>query len=207
MSLLKSIRQQLGLSSTATQNFTLTAEAADGTLKLARGNAGATTQDILTVDANGKASFPQGPGAGNTNQSMIRLNTSNGYGSTNTKIRRFTNQVTNQGTDITYADSTTLGASFTINTSGVYAVSYADDFSSPAWCAVSLNTTAPTTSADLLPAAELLTIGVGNNSTSSSGFCSWVGYLPAGSVLRPHTSGVGVGGSPNTVQFTITRVS
>lgn len=139
--------------------------------------------------------------------SMVRLNTANGYGSTNTKIRRFTNQVVNQGADITYADSSTLGASFTINTAGVYAISYADDFSSPAWCAVSINTTAPTTSVDFIPATEILTIGVGNNSTSSSGFCSWVGYLPAGSVLRPHTSGVGVGGSPNTVQFTITRVA
>lgn len=48
---------QLGDSLTATQNFTLTAAAADGTLKLARGNAGATTQDILTVDAAGIASL------------------------------------------------------------------------------------------------------------------------------------------------------
>ena len=47
-------RAQLGTSGTATQNFTLTAEAANGTMKLARGNAGATTQDILTVDAAGK---------------------------------------------------------------------------------------------------------------------------------------------------------
>lgn len=62
MSLLKSIKAQLGLSNTATQNFTLTAEAADGTMKLARGNAGATTQDIITVDAAGKVAFPQNSG-------------------------------------------------------------------------------------------------------------------------------------------------
>lgn len=59
MSLLKAVKAQLGLSNTATQNFTLTAEAADGTMKLARGNAGATTQDILTVDAAGRPGFPQ----------------------------------------------------------------------------------------------------------------------------------------------------
>lgn len=51
---------QLGISGTATQNFTFTAAASDGTMKLARGNAGATTQDILTVNAAGKVSFPQG---------------------------------------------------------------------------------------------------------------------------------------------------
>lgn len=53
MSLLKTIRTQLGMSATATHNFTLDASASNGTMKLARGNAGATTQDILTVDASG----------------------------------------------------------------------------------------------------------------------------------------------------------
>jgi hypothetical protein len=57
LSLIKAIKAQLGLSNTATNNFTLTAEAADGTLKLARGNAGATTQDVLTVDASGRVSL------------------------------------------------------------------------------------------------------------------------------------------------------
>lgn len=59
MSLLKAIKAQLGLSNTPANNFTITAEADNGTLKLARGNAGATTQDILTVDAGGKPTFPQ----------------------------------------------------------------------------------------------------------------------------------------------------
>ena len=44
---------QLGDSTTATNNFMLTAQTADGTMKLARGNNGATTQDILTVNADG----------------------------------------------------------------------------------------------------------------------------------------------------------
>lgn len=73
MSLLKAIKAQLGLSNTATNNFTLTAEAADGTMKLARGNAGATTQDILTVDAAGKVTFPAGSneiGVGQTWQNV-----------------------------------------------------------------------------------------------------------------------------------------
>ena len=59
MSLIKTIKAQLGLSNTPANNFTLDASADNGTLKLARGNAGATTQDILTVDANGKAVFTQ----------------------------------------------------------------------------------------------------------------------------------------------------
>lgn len=59
MSLIKAIRQQLGLSVTPANNFTLDASANNGTMKLARGNAGATTQDVMTVDAAGKVAFPQ----------------------------------------------------------------------------------------------------------------------------------------------------
>lgn len=50
---------QLGDSSTATHNFVWQTNA-DGSCKLARGNAGATTQDILTVDAAGKVLLTQG---------------------------------------------------------------------------------------------------------------------------------------------------
>lgn len=60
MSLLKIIRQQLGLSTTPANNFTLDASADNGTMKLARGNAGETTQDIITVNAAGVVSLPQG---------------------------------------------------------------------------------------------------------------------------------------------------
>jgi hypothetical protein len=56
---------QLGDSATATNNFTLTSAAADGTMKLSRGNAGATTQDILTIDAAGRVAMPSTVIAGN----------------------------------------------------------------------------------------------------------------------------------------------
>lgn len=49
---------QLGDSATATQNFVWQTNV-DGTAKLARGTVGATTQDILTVDASGRVSMPQ----------------------------------------------------------------------------------------------------------------------------------------------------
>lgn len=49
---------QLGDSPIATRNFVWQANN-DGSAKLARGNVGATTQDILTVDQNGRIAFPQ----------------------------------------------------------------------------------------------------------------------------------------------------
>jgi len=51
---------QLGDSLTATQNFVWQTNV-DGTAKLARGNVGATTQDILTVDAAGYVGIGIGP--------------------------------------------------------------------------------------------------------------------------------------------------
>lgn len=60
MSIIASIKQKLGLSVTPANNFTWDASADNGTCKLARGNPGATTQDILTVDSAGKIAIPQG---------------------------------------------------------------------------------------------------------------------------------------------------
>jgi hypothetical protein len=58
MSLIKANAVQIGQSGTATQNFTLAVPSSpDGTIKLARGNAGSTTQDVLSVDASGNVSF------------------------------------------------------------------------------------------------------------------------------------------------------
>lgn len=63
MSLIKANAVQVGQSNTATQNFTLAVPSSpDGTIKLARGNSGATTQDVLSVSNAGVVSFPQGLG-------------------------------------------------------------------------------------------------------------------------------------------------
>jgi len=63
MSLIKTNAVQVGQSPTATQNFTLAVPSSpDGTIKLARGNSGATTQDVMNVSNAGVVSFPQGLG-------------------------------------------------------------------------------------------------------------------------------------------------
>jgi len=137
-------------------------------------------------------------------QSMVRLNTANGYGSASICIKRYTNTVTNQGSDITYADSATLGASFTINTNGVYAISISTIAASSPVSGISLNTTAPATSVANIPVAERLNNG--NSSGGNTASCSWIGYLPSGSVIRPHCDGAATNSAANE-QFTITRVA
>lgn len=191
---------QLGDSSTASQNFVLRTNS-DGTATLARGNVGSTSQDILTIGADGNVEVTK-----TTATSMVRLNTANGYGSTNTKIRRFTNVVTNQGTDITYADSATLGASFTINTNGVYTISYSDCFTTPAVLGLSINSSQLTTNLESITATNILSANT-SGSNHYVGVSAWTGYLTAGDIIRPHSAGVATGSVVNTVQFTIARVS
>jgi hypothetical protein len=61
MSLLRLIRQQLGLSDTPANNFHWDASADDGSLSLLRGDSGSPTQTILTIDAAGVVMFPPAP--------------------------------------------------------------------------------------------------------------------------------------------------
>lgn len=143
---------------------------------------------------------------GNSANSMVRLNTANGYGSTNTVIRRFTTVVTNQGSDITYDDSATLGASFTINTTGVYAITYTSQMGTTnAVIGVSVNSTQLTTSIINISASNRL-CNVQTYTGGATTHVSWTGYLPAGAVIRAHDDGnaATAGAIP---QFTIVRVA
>jgi len=133
--------------------------------------------------------------------SFVKLNTANGYGSTNTKIRRFTNTVTNQGSDISYADSATLGASFTINTSGNYSINYFDNYSASDGIIITLNDSAPTGTPVL---TDILNISVSNAANASVG-TSWTGYLASGSVIRARSyNGASTGSA--ICGFSISRV-
>lgn len=175
----------------------------DGTLTIQTGPSGAKVNAIVLA-SDGTPTFLKVP-ANAAVQSMVRLHTANGYGSTNTKIRRFTTTVTNQGSDITYADSAANGASFTINTAGVYAISYVDNCASASMnMGISLNSTQLTTNIQSITLADVLNAVY--TPAANAGACASVQlYLAAGSVVRAHTDGSAAGTPPIT--FTITRVS
>jgi VCBS repeat-containing protein len=173
----------------------------DGTLVLQVGAAGAKV-NALSFDAAGNPTLLKQPVL--PAQSMVRLNTANGFGSTNIVIRRFTNVVTNQGSDITYADSAANGATFTINTNGVYAFSYSDSAGSALSMGLSLNSAQLTTSIDSITMSTKL-INTTTVTTDDKA-CGWSGYLQVGDVVRAHTSGV-AGGVASRCTFTATRVS
>lgn len=147
------------------------------------GNFGTT----LTVTGTTSVTLPtSGTLATTFASSQVLCDTPNGRGSTNTKIRRFTNSTTT-GTDITYADSATLGATFTINTAGLYAISYWDGYSAGAGViGISVNGDG-TVNVDTIPAANRL--GESVSQTGSLILASAVARLAATDVIRAHSNG------------------
>lgn len=94
-------------------------------MKSDNGAGGNATAGYIPI-ADGSGGVAYGAVAATPPNSTIHLNTGNGFGSTNNVIRRFTTVTESTGTDITYADDATNGATFTINTAGVYAINYND---------------------------------------------------------------------------------
>jgi len=171
----------------------------DGTLGIT--TAAATISGALSAATETFTATP----AVTTAQSMVRLAGQNGHGSTNTAIARFAAAITNQGSDITYADSATLGASFTINTAGVYSMSWSAPSVAGTWLGITLNSASPASGVTSATSTELLALTY-NTTAGGAPNVSWTGYLPAGSVLRAHDMGGAISGSPGT-QLTIVRVA
>lgn len=179
----------------------------DGTLTLQTGPAGAKV-DAISLAADGTPTFLKVP-KNTAVQSMIRLHTANGNGSGSTVIRRFLTVVTNQGSDITYttsADTSVLGSVFTINTNGVYTISYTDAFSTQTRLGLSLNSSQLTTAISSVTTANKL-CAQQSPSANNEATISWTGYLVAGDVIRPHSDGGANAASLPLTQFTITRVA
>ena len=137
--------------------------------------------------------------------SEVHLHTTNGFGSTNTKIRRWTTAITNTGSDITYADSSTLGATFTINTTGLYSIDYTDQFNAADILGISLNSSQLTTSIISITAADAIIY----TSSSDANEVTDVGItltLVATDVIRCHAGGAVTGAVPARARFHMTRI-
>jgi hypothetical protein len=135
--------------------------------------------------------------------SSVRVDTANGFGSTNTKIRRFSNVRENIGTDIVYTDSSTNGSTFVVQSSGIYDISYSDSFTTADYLGISKNSATLTTNVQSLTQAERLVMNILSTNTGSASV-SWQGYLAAGDIIRPHTGGTAA--STGAVTFTMSKV-
>jgi hypothetical protein len=145
--------------------------------------AGAAAGNALVY--NGSVWVPGVAGA----SGEVYVHTGNDHGSSATKIRRFTTTQINTGSSITYADSATDGASFTINEDGIYNIVYSDSGTLEISAGVSVNTSSTTTNIEnsdmaewACPVAESIQTNVIINTSATV-------RLVAGVVIRPHTNG------------------
>jgi hypothetical protein len=146
-------------------------------------------------------------GSGSTGpRSMVRLNTGNGSGATNTTVQRFLNTNTNTGSAITYTDSATLGATFTINEAGVYAISFSLNQNTAAAMGLSLNAATPSNALSSLSVNERLAYST-SDGDGNPGHVAWTGILAANDVIRAHHQGNTDGSNAARTSFTITKVT
>jgi hypothetical protein len=139
--------------------------------------------------------------------SSVICDTGNGYGSTlNNRIRRFTNAAT-VGTDITYTDSATDGASFTINTAGIYSIFHSDASSSASVpiIGISKNSNQLTTAIQSITTAHRIAVHTGPGSLSQAIAVSVTTRLSASDVIRCHSNAIPNGAFAFT-QFRIERI-
>jgi hypothetical protein len=146
---------------------------------------------------------------------QIWLRTQNGYGSTNTKIPRFTTTVRNTaGAHMTLTQSATDGDSITINTAGIYAVSVTGNTPNGATASLQLGVSVNATGGDLTTNIYDLagtkraclqhqwgTSGPDSSTPSSAATL----YLAANDVVRMHTNGQ-TPAVADGFQFIVTRI-
>lgn len=161
-----------------------------------------TSGNVLT--SNGTTWTSTAPSVTATGNHCVSVMSGNGHGSTNTKIRRFSNVITNVGTAITYADSVTNGASFTINETGLYNITYSDNYTAGnTYMGASLNSANLTTNFFSCPNSERLMITKADGNVVAN--CSRTVYLTAGDVIRAHTNGL-ADVTDGQCHFAITKV-
>jgi hypothetical protein len=148
--------------------------------------AGAVTTITSITGMTTPLSVAQGGTGRATGSSYIRVQSSNGYGSASTMNKRYSNVIDNNGSDVIYADSATLGGSYTIVTPGVYHVDACATGPGNHSVGLSLNTVQGATSVVSITAATRIAYNTGNgNGTTAS--CTRL--FQANDVIRSHTDG------------------
>jgi hypothetical protein len=182
------------LTGTATlTNKTLTAPtiaSANLTTALTLAGAAGTNGQVLTSAGSGLPSWTTVSAAVGDHE--VYVTTGNGYGSTNTKIERFSVTQRNVGTAITYADSASLGASFTINSAGIYAVEYSCTVTGGSqYGGISVNSNQLTTGVASISASNRVAAAANNNAVDNRAFVATTLVLAANDVVRPHVDSSG----------------
>jgi hypothetical protein len=152
--------------------------------------------------SNGASALP----SWQSDRSEVNVSGALANGSTNTTVARFATVNNNTGSDITYADSATLGASFTINTDGIYTMSFASSGAATGRnTAITLNGTALSTDPGSLTYAQgLRSFGGGSTGGSVTVPSNWTGFIAATGVIRAQINTIGT--NSDLTMFNIVKI-
>jgi hypothetical protein len=138
----------------------------------------------------------------------LLVNTGNGYGSTNTKRRRYTTIYKNTiGASVTYADSATLGATFTVNAAGDYVITRQErNGGANAICGIALNASSGTTNFNALAYAQKLTGFIASTNAALFTGATIIRTLAPGDVITAHDDSVLSTSTVDDTSFFIKRL-
>lgn len=149
--------------------------------------------------------------------SMARLYFGNGYGSTNTKIRRFQSYTTdNESVNsailadvnvgvLSIVDTAADGTSIVVNEDGVYHISASDHGNVNTFVGISLNSTELTTNIESITDIDRLIMCVTNNTSGIPDAVATSVALRSGDVIRLHTQGLS-GGDDDRTTLTVAKI-
>ncbi len=128
------------------------------------------------------------------NPTQLILNTYAGYGSTDTKIMRFTNKVEGYGTAFSENhtsgySSNAKGLEITINKAGKYSFTLTFTLNAAGYAGISLNSTQLTTAIYSINVGNRLSMNYNADATAPV-FVSWAGRLKENDIIRVHNDGV-----------------
>jgi hypothetical protein len=155
-------------------------------------SASGNTLDLSLTENSIPANFSNVLPQWSQGDSAIELNTANGFGSSATTTRRFSNSPTNLGTAVSYVDSPTLGAQFSINEDSDYNVVFTDSGS---------------IATDVIIKVNGVTKGISSSSGANARMTSsFSGYLVKGDVVTFTRDTANTGVSIADTRATISKV-
>ena len=135
----------------------------------------------------------------------------NGHGSVDTFVRRFTTLASSSGTDITFTDNASNGSFFTINTPGIYSITYEDASSAGASAGITRNCPNLTTpvSDPSNDAYRLVSTTVSGAAASQPAAITVCTFCNIGDVIRAQNDSASTpnGTTNNGTNFRITKIN
>lgn len=142
-------------------------------------------------------------------RSELQFDTGNGYGSTATRVKKYTTKTTEVGADYTHNFSTSLatnGLEVVIQEEGIYQVEVHDRINgTTTTLGLSKNSTDTTNDISGLTIAERLSMQLVETANGNRSFCGTY-YFKRGDNLKPHYTNAGADSATNLSRFRIQRV-